>query len=137
MSEQQTAHMVSRVLHPGYLLMGLPLVVGWLATWPSVTGLAWGALAALFCGVLPYIVYRRSPSRALQGGVATAAIVTGIAILIFSEAPWPILATPRPRFTLAAWLTTTSTDLNWHPGQAPLTTRLEACCRSVPATCLV
>lgn len=46
--------LVAGVLAPAHLVIGQLLVVGWQATWPRLGGLAWGVLAALFCGVLPY-----------------------------------------------------------------------------------
>ncbi|MFE3449851.1 hypothetical protein ACFXJ8_13040 [Nonomuraea sp. NPDC059194] len=39
MAQRRAAHMISRDLHLGYLLMGLRVVVGWVATWPSPAGL--------------------------------------------------------------------------------------------------
>ncbi|MFE0582444.1 MULTISPECIES: hypothetical protein [unclassified Streptomyces] len=49
---QKAARLLSDVLAPANLVVALLLLVGWHST-GSWTGLGWGLLAALFCGVVP------------------------------------------------------------------------------------
>ncbi|MEV6677046.1 hypothetical protein AB0N09_09270 [Streptomyces erythrochromogenes] len=49
---QKAARVLSDVLAPANLVVALLLLVGWHST-GSWTGLGWGLLAALFCGVVP------------------------------------------------------------------------------------
>jgi len=90
------ARVVTEVLAPAHLVMALPLIVGWRATAPSLTGVLWGGAAALFCGAIPYAfilagvrsgrltdrhVFRRD-QRLTPLVLAVGCVIAGLAALI-------------------------------------------------------
>jgi len=96
------AHVVSEVLSPAHLVMTLPLVIGWQATWPKFSGALWGLTASLFCGAVPYAVIlagvragrltdkhiRRRDQRVLPLALALASVLAGLAaLLVFQATP--------------------------------------------------
>ncbi len=98
------AELVSRVTEPGLLVPALLVLVAVRATgvWP---GLAWAALAALFCVGLPYVVLlvliRRGAvidrhvvvrdQRRVPLVAAVASVVLGVVLLERLGAPRPVL----------------------------------------------
>ena len=99
------ARLVTDVLAPGNILIGLLLVVGWRAA-GGIGGLAWGVVAALVCGALPlgvvlFGVRRRwwtdvhvsvREQRFVPFGVAIAANLAGIGLLLAVGAPRELIA---------------------------------------------
>lgn len=99
-SEPRWAVAVSDILSPAHLVMALPIVVGWQATWPDATGALWGLTASLFCGAVPYAVILagvragrltdkhigRRDQRVLPLVLALASVVAGLAALLVLRA---------------------------------------------------
>lgn len=97
---------VTNVFAPAHLVIGLLLLVGAASHASATRGLAWGALAALTVGVLPYawvlravrtgrFVSRHVPDRThrlLPLAVAGAAAIAGLAILAILGAPRQLVA---------------------------------------------
>ncbi|WP_265565159.1 hypothetical protein [Streptomyces hygroscopicus] len=50
---RRLAKLITEVLAPGILVVVILLVVGWHST-RTLSGLGWGLLASLFCGIIPY-----------------------------------------------------------------------------------
>jgi membrane-associated phospholipid phosphatase len=100
------ANQLTNLFAPAHLVIGLLLIVG-AASHPSpLRGLAWGAVAALLVGVLPYawvlhaVRQGRFPSRHIPDrtqrmlplAVAAAAALAGMATLAILNAPRPLIA---------------------------------------------
>lgn len=96
------ARVATEAFAPPVLAMVVPLIVGARVADPPLLGVAWGALAALFVGVLPYLVVRLlmragrirgdhhvpdRRERALPIGLALVSIVVGLVLLAVLGAP--------------------------------------------------
>ncbi|MFF3680094.1 hypothetical protein ACFYYS_39750 [Streptomyces sp. NPDC002120] len=102
---QKAARVLSDVLAPANLVVGLLLLIGWHST-ASWTGLGWGLLGALFCGVVPigiivlgvrrgaltdqHIRVRRQ--RLVPMGLSLLSVVAGITLLHVLGAPGEVFA---------------------------------------------
>jgi membrane-associated phospholipid phosphatase len=102
----RVARLLTEAFAPAHLVIGLLLLIGALSHPSPVRGLAWGALAALLVGALPYswvlhaarqgrltskhVPDRRQRLRPL--GIATAAALTGLALLYGFGAPRQLVA---------------------------------------------
>lgn len=94
--EARWARVVTEAFAPAHLVVVLPLVIGWHATWPRVTGALWGMAAALFCGVIPYGIILagvkagrltdrhivRRDQRLVPLLLAVVSVVTGLGMMI-------------------------------------------------------
>ncbi|MEV5409557.1 hypothetical protein AB0K60_12070 [Thermopolyspora sp. NPDC052614] len=90
------ARAVTEILAPAHLVIALPLVIGWRATWPDPAGVWWGLTASLFCGIVPYAVILagvragrltdrhvvRRDQRMGPLALALASVVAGLAALL-------------------------------------------------------
>lgn len=99
------ARLVTDLLAPAYLVMGILLVVGWHST-DSWTGLGWGLLAALFCGGIPFAVIlagvklghwtdkhvKVRTQRAVPLSATMASVLLGLALLVVLDAPQEVFA---------------------------------------------
>ena len=99
------ARAVTELLAPANLAVGQLLLVGWHSTAGSA-GLAWGLLAATFCGLVPYGIVlagvhrRRWTDRHLRARqqrpipflAAIASVLAGLALLLALDAPRPLVA---------------------------------------------
>ncbi|KQQ05170.1 hypothetical protein ASG06_00690 [Rathayibacter sp. Leaf185] len=96
------ARIATEVFAPPVLAVLVPVVVGARVADPPLLGVAWGALAALFVGVLPYLVIRLlmrtgrirgdhhvpdRRERALPIGLALVSIAAGLVLLAALGAP--------------------------------------------------
>lgn len=96
------ARLATEGFSPAVLGVVVPIVVGARVADPPLLGVAWGALAALFVGAVPYLVIRalmRSGrihgdhhvpdrrERALPIGLALVSIVVGVVLLAALGAP--------------------------------------------------
>lgn len=102
---QLLARGVTEVFAPGNLVIGVLLVTGWNSTWPSPTGIGWGALAAAFCGILPYslLIYgsrhrwwtdrhvRLRRQRAIPLVATLGSVCVGVGLLVVLGAPRQLL----------------------------------------------
>ncbi|MFJ6756536.1 MULTISPECIES: hypothetical protein [unclassified Streptomyces] len=102
---QKAARVLSDVLAPANLVVALLLLVGWHST-TSWTGLGWGLLGALFCGVVPigiivlgvrrgaltdqHIRVRRQ--RIVPMGLSLLSVIAGITLLHVLGAPRDVFA---------------------------------------------
>ncbi|MFE9928968.1 hypothetical protein [Streptomyces sp. NPDC005533] len=102
---QKAARVLSDVLAPANLVVALLLLIGWHST-ASWTGLGWGLLGALFCGVVPigvivlgvrrgaltdqHIRVRRQ--RLVPMGLSLLSVVAGITLLHVLGAPGEVFA---------------------------------------------
>ncbi|WP_405942204.1 hypothetical protein [Streptomyces sp. NBC_00207] len=102
---QKAARVLSDVLAPANLVVALLLLVGWHST-ASWTGLGWGLLGALFCGVVPigiivlgvrrgaltdqHIRVRRQ--RIVPMGLSLLSVIAGITLLHVLGAPRDVFA---------------------------------------------
>jgi membrane-associated phospholipid phosphatase len=100
------AALLTNLFAPAHLVIGLLLIVGVVSHPSPLRGLAWGASAALFVGVLPYawvlhaVRRGRFPSRHIPDriqrmlplAVAAAAVVVGLLTLAILGAPRPLVA---------------------------------------------
>jgi membrane-associated phospholipid phosphatase len=99
------ARIVTDVLSPGYVVIGLLLVIGWNAT-GTVEGLGWGLLAAVICGACPlglvfFGVWRGwwtdvhvsvRKQRFVPVTAAAVANLAGVGILLALHAPRALVA---------------------------------------------
>ncbi|WP_043194410.1 hypothetical protein [Streptomyces sp. NRRL F-2664] len=102
---QKAARVLSDGLAPAHLVVALLLLVGWHST-GSWTGLGWGLLAAVFCGVVPlgiiaagvrrgtltdqHIRVRRQ--RVLPMALSLLSVLAGVALLHVLGAPAEVFA---------------------------------------------
>ncbi|MFD7734444.1 hypothetical protein ACFV6F_29205 [Kitasatospora phosalacinea] len=102
---QKAARIITDVLAPANLVVALLLLIGWHST-SSWSGLGWGLLAALFCGVIPigivllgvkrggltdkHIRVRRQ--RILPMALSLVSVATGITLLYTLGAPADVSA---------------------------------------------
>ncbi|MFB7465511.1 hypothetical protein ACFCZ1_18790 [Streptomyces sp. NPDC056224] len=102
---QKAARVLSDVLAPANLVVALLLLIGWHST-ASWSGLGWGLLAALFCGVVPigiialgvrrgaltdqHIRVRRQ--RVVPMALSLVSVVAGITLLRALGAPGDVCA---------------------------------------------
>lgn len=105
MTTIRTARLITDTLAPANLVIAILLVVGWHST-RDLTGLAWGMLAALFCGGIPFAFIvlgvrrgswtdkhvRVREQRAVPLLVTMASVLTGITLLVVFEAPREVFA---------------------------------------------
>ena len=99
MSRRSTAEWVTYLLEPKNWIIATTLAVGWHAA--GVTGLAWGAVAALFAGVVPMAFINRGVrhgqwadrnvgakrSRLIVLAFIIASVAVGLALLVGLGAP--------------------------------------------------
>jgi membrane-associated phospholipid phosphatase len=102
----RAARLLTEAFAPAHLVIGLLLLIGGASHPSPVRGLAWGALAALLVGALPYtwvlhaVRTERLTSRHIPDkrqrlrplGIATAAALTGLVLLYTFEAPPQLVA---------------------------------------------
>lgn len=102
---ERGARAVTEVFAPAILVVGVLLAVGWHST-DSLTGVGWGLLAALFCGIIPisFILYgvRRGywtdrhvkvrQQRAVPITVTAVSVVVGLSALAWFDAPQEVIA---------------------------------------------
>lgn len=102
---QKAARVITDVLAPAHLVVALLLLVGWRST-ESWSGLGWGLLGALFCGVVPFCIIllgvrrgaltdqhiRVRRQRVVPMGLSLLSVVAGIALLYLLGAPRPVSA---------------------------------------------
>ncbi|PPF19726.1 phosphoesterase PA-phosphatase [Rathayibacter sp. AY1A4] len=96
------ARLATEVFSPAVLAVLVPVVVGARVADPPLLGVAWGALAALFVGVVPYLVIRLlmrtgrihgdhhvpdRRERALPIALALVSIAAGLVLLAALGAP--------------------------------------------------
>ncbi|PPI20778.1 phosphoesterase PA-phosphatase [Rathayibacter sp. AY1B1] len=96
------ARLATEVFSPAVLAVLVPVVVGARVADPPLLGVAWGALAALFVGVVPYLVIRLlmrtgrihgdhhvpdRRERALPIALALVSIAVGLVLLAVLGAP--------------------------------------------------
>ncbi|AJM77211.1 hypothetical protein [Rathayibacter toxicus] len=96
------ARSATEVFSPAVLAVVVPVLVGAQATEPVLSGIAWGALSALFGGVVPYLSVRvlmragrihgghhvpDRRERALPIGLSLASILVGLVLLVVLGAP--------------------------------------------------
>ena len=100
------AKTVTDVLSPGHFVIALPPVIGWHATYPGLSGLAWGLFCSGLAGGVPYgfvvhAVLRRKVSdihirtrqeRYVPILVALAAMGLCVTVLILGSAPRVLVA---------------------------------------------
>lgn len=100
------ARLLTEAFAPAHLVIGLLLLIGATSHPSPARGLAWGALAALLVGALPYtwvlhavrtgrLTSRHVPEqrqRLRPLGIAAAAAFTGLALLYAFEAPRQLVA---------------------------------------------
>lgn len=105
-AKHRLARLLSEVFAPVVLTIGLLLVVGAASTPDPLVGLAWGLLAALFVGVIPYAFLllgirrgrwtnRHVPireQRAVPMTFALVSVIAGVAALTYSGAPQQLVA---------------------------------------------
>lgn len=102
----RVAKLVTDVLAPAYLVIGLLLVVGAATGATVIGGIGWGVLAAVFCGVIPFsfilIGVRRGrltdqhvgrrEQRIVPLGFAVASVIAGLIALWYFDAPRDLVA---------------------------------------------
>lgn len=104
-SSGRIARIVTDSLAPAYLVIAILLITGWHST-GSITGLAWGLLAALFCGGIPFAIIlfgvkrgawtdkhiKVRSQRAVPLAATMASVLVGILTLVLFDAPREIFA---------------------------------------------
>ncbi|WP_354637954.1 hypothetical protein [Kitasatospora camelliae] len=97
---QKTATVITDGLAPANLVVALLLLIGWHST-HSFTGLGWGLLAALFCGVIPISIIlfgvrrgeltdkhiRVRRQRVVPMTLSLLSVLVGIGVLFLLDAP--------------------------------------------------
>lgn len=116
------ARVVTEVLAPWVLVLGLPLLVAWSATGSVAESLLWGAVVGVTGSVVPMAVIVRGARRGKWDGhhvtnregrlvpllVCVASLGVGIAALVFGGAPRAMVALALAMFlSLLACLTVT------------------------------
>ncbi|NJP64801.1 hypothetical protein [Streptomyces spiramenti] len=104
-SRVRAAKIITDVLAPAHLVICLLLLVGWHST-PGNSGLGWGLIAALFCGVVPacfvhlavrsgrvtdkHIRVRRQ--RLVPLAASVLSVTSGVVLLLATGAPVDVTA---------------------------------------------
>lgn len=105
MTTIRTARLITDALAPANLVVTILVVIGWHST-RDLTGLAWGLLAALFCGGIPFAIImlgvrrgswtdkhvRIREQRAVPLLATMASVLTGIALMTVFDAPREVFA---------------------------------------------
>ncbi len=105
LTSTRLARTVTDALAPAYLVMAILLIIGWHST-GSLEGLAWGLLAALFCGGIPFAIIllgvRRGSwtdkhvkvrsQRAVPLTATMVSVLVGILIQVVFDAPRELFA---------------------------------------------
>lgn len=100
------AKTVTDILSPAHFVIALPPFIGWHATAPGLSGLAWGLFCSALAGGVPYafviravrrgglsdIHIRTRQDRYVPIVVALAAMALCVAILILGSAPRDLIA---------------------------------------------
>lgn len=100
------AKLVTDTLSPAHFVIALPPIIGWHATYPRLSGLAWGLFCAGLAGGVPYafvihavlrrkvsdIHIRRRQDRYVPILVALAAMGLCLTILVVGSAPRVLIA---------------------------------------------
>lgn len=100
------AKSVTDTLSPAHFVIALPPVIGWQATFPSVSGLAWGLFCSALAGGVPYgfvihavarrrvsdIHIRTRQERYVPILVALGAMGLCVTVLILGSAPRALVA---------------------------------------------
>ncbi len=121
----RVARALTEVFAPGNLVMAILLVVGAHAAASWWAGLGWGALAALFCGALPYagMIYaarrgkltdrhiRDRRQRLAPLALSICSVLVGAVVLVVGGAPRDLLALVAAMIT--ALLVTTAITARW------------------------
>ncbi|PPG48536.1 phosphoesterase PA-phosphatase [Rathayibacter sp. AY2B3] len=120
------ARLATEVFSPAVLAVLVPVVVGARVADPPLLGVAWGALAALFVGVVPYLVIRLlmrtgrihgdhhvpdRRERALPIALALVSIAVGLVLLAVLGAP--VAVTTFGVVTVAVVLAVGVVNLVW------------------------
>lgn len=122
---ERVATLVTDVLAPAYLVITLLIAVGGSTGSSVATGIGWGFLAALFCGVIPFgfilIGVRRGrltdqhvgrrEQRIVPLGFAVASVIVGLIALWVLDAPRDLIALVVAM--LAGLIVTISVTVKW------------------------
>ncbi|TPN20602.1 phosphatase PAP2 family protein [Mesorhizobium sp. B2-3-3] len=105
LTSTRLARIVTDALAPAYLVIAILLIIGWHST-RSLEGLAWGLLAALFCGGIPFAIIlfgvkrgswtdkhvKVRSQRAVPLTATMVSVLVGILIQVVFDAPREIFA---------------------------------------------
>ncbi|MFD7720622.1 phosphatase PAP2 family protein [Streptomyces sp. NPDC059814] len=105
LTSTRLARIVTEVLAPAYLVIAILLIIGWHST-GSAEGLAWGLLAALFCGGIPIAIIlfgvkrgswtdkhvKVRSQRAIPLTATMISVLAGILIQVVFDAPRELFA---------------------------------------------
>jgi hypothetical protein len=104
-ASERAARIITEVCAPGILVVVILMAVGWYAA-PGLAGLGWGILAALFCGIVPYVILifgvrfgwwtdrhvGDRKQRLIPLLIIIGCVIGGSATLAALDAPRPLLA---------------------------------------------
>lgn len=104
-TKEKAARLLTEAFAPANLVILLLLVIGWHST-SGFSGVGWGLLAALFCGVVPLGIVllgvkrgdltdkhiRKRKQRIVPMAVSVLSVVTGIVLLFACHAPSDVSA---------------------------------------------
>ncbi|MET8330001.1 phosphatase PAP2 family protein [Streptomyces sp. NPDC005181] len=105
LTSNRLARIVTDALAPAYLVIAILLIIGWHST-RSLEGLAWGLLAALFCGGIPFAIIlfgvkrgswtdkhvKVRSQRAVPLTATMISVLVGILIQVVFDAPRELFA---------------------------------------------
>lgn len=105
LTSTRLARTVTDTLAPAYLVIAILLIIGWHST-GSLEGLAWGLLAALFCGGIPFAIIlfgvkrgswtdkhvKVRSQRAVPLAATMVSVLVGILIQVVFDAPRELFA---------------------------------------------
>ncbi|MCX5163733.1 phosphatase PAP2 family protein [Streptomyces sp. NBC_00264] len=105
LTSTRLARIVTDALAPAYLVIAILLIIGWHST-RSLEGLAWGLLAALFCGGIPFAIIlfgvkrgswtdkhvKVRSQRAVPLTATMVSVLVGILIQVVFDAPRELFA---------------------------------------------
>ncbi|MFD4032056.1 phosphatase PAP2 family protein [Streptomyces sp. NPDC058637] len=105
LTSTRLARIVTDALAPAYLVIAILLIIGWHST-RSLEGLAWGLLAALFCGGIPFAIIlfgvkrgswtdkhvKVRSQRAVPLTATMVSVLAGILIQVVFDAPRELFA---------------------------------------------
>lgn len=122
---ERVATLITDILAPAYLVIAVLIAVGASAGSSMATGIGWGLLAALFCGVIPFgfilIGVRRGrltdqhvgkrEQRIVPLGFAVGSVIAGLIALWALDAPRDLIALVVAM--LAGLVVTISVTVKW------------------------
>ena len=123
----RVARVLEEVLSPAHIAIGLPILICVAAVHPWWIGLAWAAVAATGCGIIPYAlilrgvrtgrlgdrhIYAREQRAAPLVSSMVSVLVT-LGVLLLGSAPAPVVAIVAAALSGLVWVLALTVGARW------------------------